>query len=539
MSAANTAEMNAGAGGQEAAALPARDINPWLIAVTVMLATFMEVLDTSVANVALPHIAGSMSATTDETTWVLTAYLVANAIVLPLSGWFSTLFGRKNFYIACVVLFTVSSTLCGLAPSLLMLVIFRILQGLGGGALQPISQAVLRETFPREKQGMAMAVYGMGVVFAPVLGPTLGGWITDNFSWRWIFLINIPVGILSILFTTVLIHDPPYLKRRDRSKKLHIDYIGLSLLTIGLAALEIALDEGQRNDWFESPMIIAAALIAVLSIATVIWWELRQKDPVIELHLLGERNFAISTFMMFMLGFILYGSTMLLPLFLQTMLGYTATQSGMALSPGGIVIMVLMPIVGFLMMRIQSRWLVMFGLLVSSYGLFKMTNFNVGLDFSHAVWARIIQSVGLAFLFVPINTMAFYFIDKTKVSYATGLINLARNVGGSAGIAIASTLLARRQQFHQSVLVSHLTPLDPAYNQMLQGSSQMLQQQGHAAADAISQAYGMLYGTVLRHATMLAFIDVVYVMAIAFLAMMPLMFLMKKMEPHKGEIAIE
>ena len=327
-------------------------INPWIIAGTVMLATFMEVLDTSVANVALPHIAGSLSSSVDEATWVLTAYLVANAVVLPLSGWFSTLFGRKRFYMSCVLLFTASSAMCGLAPSLPILILCRVLQGLGGGALQPVSQAILREIFPREKQGMAMAVYGMGVVFAPVVGPTLGGWITDNYTWRWIFLINIPVGICSLLLTSLLIFDPPYLFRKTLRDGLKIDYIGLGLLATGLGSLEIMLDEGQRNDWFSSHGIVAAAIIAAIGLIGVVVWELRQKEPVVDFRLLKDRTFAISTASMFILGFVLYGSTMALPLFLQTLLGYTAIQSGLALSPGGLIIMMMMPIVGILLSRI-------------------------------------------------------------------------------------------------------------------------------------------------------------------------------------------
>src|ERR1700736_4519144 len=358
---------------------PAPQVSPWLTAFTVILATFMEVLDTSVANGSLPHIAGNLSASVDESTWVLTSYLVANAIVLPLSGWFSTLFGRKRFYMSCVFLFTVSSALCGLAPTLPVLIICRVVQGLGGGALNPVAQAILRETFPREKQGMAMAVYGMGVVFAPVLGPTLGGWITDNFTWRWIFLINIPVGICSLLLTSLLIFDPPYLVRRTLAQGLKIDYIGLGLLATGLGALEIALDEGQRHDWFASSRIVAATIIAVVALISVVFWELRQNDPVVDFHLLKDRNFAISTLTMFMLGFVLYGSTMALPLFLQELLGYTAMQSGMALSPGGLAIMVMMPIVGFLLAKIEARWLVIFGLLISSYGLFQMTNFDLNI----------------------------------------------------------------------------------------------------------------------------------------------------------------
>src|SRR5580658_1049899 len=411
-------------------------VNPWVIAGTVMLATFMEVLDTSVANVALPHIAGSLSSSVDEATWVLTAYLVANAVVLPLSGWFSTLFGRKRFYMACVLLFTASSAMCGLAPNLPVLILCRVLQGLGGGALQPVSQAILRETFPREKQGMAMAMYGMGVVFAPVVGPTLGGWITDNYTWGWIFLINVPVGICSLLLTSLLIFDPPFLIRKSIKDGLKIDYLGLGLLATGLAALEIALDEGQRHDWFSSHWIVAASIIAVTALVSVVLWELRQKDPVVDFRLLKERNFAISTLTMFVLGFVLYGSTMALPLFLQTLLGYTALQSGLALSPGGLAIMVLMPVVGFLLSKFEARWLMMIGLAVSALGLLAMSRFDLDVDFRSAVLARVVQSLGLAFLFVPVNATAFYFIAKQSTSYATGLINLARNMGGSTGIAL-------------------------------------------------------------------------------------------------------
>jgi len=521
------------------AALERSEVNPWLIACTVMLATFMEVLDTSVANVALPHIAGSLSSSVDETTWVLTAYLVANAIVLPLSGWFSSLFGRKRFYMTCVLLFTVSSALCGLAPSLTTLILFRVLQGLGGGALQPVSQAILRETFPREKQGMAMAVYGMGVVFAPVVGPTLGGWITDNYTWRWIFLINIPVGLCSLLFTTFLIFDPPYLIRRSFQTGLKIDYIGLGLLATGLGALEIMLDEGQRNDWFSSSGIVVAAATAVFCLVAVVFWELRQKDPVVEFHLLKERNFAIATGMMFILGFVLYGSTMALPLFLQTLLGYTAMQSGMALSPGGLVIMVMMPVVGFLLSRIEARWLVIAGLLISSFGLFQMSHFDLGIDFRQAVTARVVQSFGLAFLFVPINTVAFFFISREKTSYATGLINLARNVGGSTGIALATTLIARREQFHQQRLIDHVSQIDPAYLATFESARQLFLSKGADAVYAASQAQQMIYGMVQRQASMLAFLEDFRLLAITFLAVIPLALLMKRVRPKKVELSVE
>jgi DHA2 family multidrug resistance protein len=522
------------------AAIPiAPRINPWLIASTVMLATFMEVLDTSVANVALPHIAGNLSSTVEEATWVLTAYLVANAIVLPMSGWFSSLFGRKRFYMTCVLLFTASSALCGLAPSLSWLIFFRIMQGLGGGALQPTSQAIMRESFPAHKQGMAMAMYGMGVVFAPVIGPTLGGWITDNYSWHWIFLINIPVGILSLFLTSMLVHDPPYLKRTSLKEGARIDFVGLGLLTTGLGFLEIALDEGQRNDWFSSDLILAAAVIAAVALVGVVLWELRQKDPVVDFRLLKERNFAVSTINMFALGFILYGSTTAMPLFLQTLMGYTAMQSGMALSPGGLVIMFMMPVVGALLSRFQARWLIIFGLVVSSGGLFMMTSFDLQIAFGSAVIARMVQSLGLAFLFVPINTIAFNMIAKEKTSYATGLINLARNVGGSTGIATITTMLARRSQFHQQILVSHLTPYDSTYQAALHGMASKLIQQGVNSVQAARQAQGMLYGMVQQQAAMLAFIDIFWMLGITFLALIPLMFIIKKTRLHKPAVMAE
>jgi len=519
---------------------PARaEINPWIIAGTVMLATFMEVLDTSVANVALPHIAGSLSSSVDESTWVLTAYLVANAVVLPLSGWFSTLFGRKRYYMACVLLFTASSAMCGLAPSLPLLILFRVLQGLGGGALQPVSQAILRETFPREKQGMAMAVYGMGVVFAPVVGPTLGGWITDNYTWRWIFLINVPVGICSLLLTSLLIFDPPYLFRKTLRNGLKIDYMGLGLLATGLGALEIMLDEGQRNDWFSSHGIVAAAVIAAVALVGVVVWELRQKEPVVDFRLLKDRTFAISTASMFMLGFVLYGSTMALPLFLQTLLGYTAMQSGMALSPGGLVIMAMMPVVGMLLSKFQARWLIIIGLVVSSLGLFAMSRFNTQINFGHAVSARALQSLGLAFLFVPINTVAFSFISKASTGYATGLINLARNIGGSSGIAICTTLIARREQFHQQRLIEHLSPLDAAYQSTVHNATQMFVTRGADPAQAGAQAHGLIYNIVQQQAAMLSFNEVFWILGVLFLAGIPMMFLMKKTGPVKGAVAIE
>ena len=522
-----------------AAIQPRPAVNPWVIAGTVMLATFMEVLDTSVANVALPHIAGSLSASIDESTWVLTSYLVSNAIILPMGAWFSMLIGRKRFYMICVALFTLSSLACGVAPSLFMLILFRVLQGVGGGALQPISQAILMENFPREKQGMAAAVYGMGVLVAPIIGPTLGGWITDNFSWRWIFLINIPVGLLSLTLTSVLIFDPPYLKRRSLRDGLRIDYAGLGLLTLGLGALEIVLDEGERNDWFSSNMVVGFAVVSAVCLISVVFWELHHPHPVIELRMLKDRNLAVATLSMFLLGITLYSSTVLLPLFLQTLMGYTATLAGLAVSPGGIATLVAMPLVGTLLKKYEPRWLVLFGVTFCCLGLIRMSNFTLDIDFATSVRARVTQSLGFAFLFVPINTAVFAFIPKERMNYATGLLNLARNIGGSSGIAAATTLVARRAQYHQSVLIAHLTPLDATYQAALQTASQTLVVRGASAADAATQAQALLYGQVQRQAGMLAFADAFRVFAILFTVVIPLMFLMKKIGPRRGPAVIE
>ncbi len=508
------------------------EINPWVIAVTVMLATFMEVLDTSVANIALPHIAGSLSASVDESTWVLTSYLVSNAIVLPLSGWFSRVFGRKNFYMFCVALFTISSFMCGLAPTLPLLVTFRVLQGAGGGALQPVSQAILVESFPRAKQGAAMAVYAMGVVFAPAVGPTLGGWITDNFSWRWIFFINIPIGVISLLMTQLLIADPPYLKR-ENLRTLKIDYIGIGLLGVGLGALQIMLDKGQRDDWFSSHFIVACAVITAVCLIAVVIWELRSKAPIVDFGLLRERNFALATMTMFVLGLVLYGTTVLLPEMLQTLLGYTALASGMVLSPGAFVLIAILPIVGWLLGKIEARWLVTFGAAVLALSLLYMSHFDLDLDFHTAMMARIYQSCGMAFLFVPINVMAFYFISKEKTSNATGIINLARNIGGSVGISMVTTQIERGSQVHQNFLVGHATPLSDNYRAMLAGTAQNLIAHGSSVAQAAEQAKAILYGLIQRQAAMLAYVDDFRVLGGVSLAIVPFMFLMKKMRPSK------
>ncbi len=518
--------------------MPDGSINPWVIAVTVTLATFMEVLDTSIANVALPHIAGNLSAGQDESTWVLTSYLVSNAIVLPLSGWFSGLIGRKKFYMTCVAIFTVSSFLCGLAPSLGVLVIFRILQGVGGGGLQPSEQAILNDTFPLEKRGMAFAVYGLAVVVAPTIGPWLGGWITDNFSWRWIFYINVPVGMISLLLTNFLVSDPPYMKKANLKAGFRIDYIGIGLISLGLGSMQIILDKGQREDWFASKFIVVFFLLMLVGIIAGILWELREKEPVVDLRMLKDRNFAIATVAMFFLGFVLYASTVLIPQFLQQLLGYSAQLAGMALSPGGAVIMCMMPVVGILVSKVDTRILITFGCIVSASALFVMAGWDLGLDYGHAVRARMLQSFGLAFLFIPINVAAFAYVPKEKTNMGTGIINLARNIGASVGIATVTTMLDRRAQFHQARLMEHVNDFSAAYRNMLNGTQAKLIAAGSTAAHASAQAHAMIYGTVQRQAAMLAFIDNFKMLGVVFFAVIPILLLMRKPKVRAGSVPV-
>jgi DHA2 family multidrug resistance protein len=513
-------------------------INPWVIAITVTLATFMEVLDTSIANVALPHISGNLSAGADESTWVLTSYLVSNAIVLPLSGWFSSLIGRKRFYMSCVALFTVSSFLCGLAPSLGILVLCRILQGVGGGGLQPSEQAILNDTFPLEKRGMAFAVYGLAVVVAPTIGPWLGGWITDNFSWRWIFYINVPVGIISLLLTSVLVSDPPYMKKASVKSGFRIDYIGIGLISLGLGSMQIILDKGERDDWFSSNFIVAFFVLMLVGVVAGIIWEIREEHPVVDIRMLKNRNFALATVAMFFLGFVLYASTVLIPQMLQELLGYTAQLSGMALSPGGAVIMCMMPVVGMLVSRVDTRILTTFGCMVSASALFVMAGWDLQLDYRHAVTARMLQSFGLAFLFIPINVAAFAYVPREKMNMGTGIINLARNIGASVGIATVTTMLQRRTQVHQSQLMEHVNGLSAAYHNMLTATQLRLVSAGSGLSQAGAQAHGMVYNMVQRQAVMLAFVDNFKMLGVVFLAVIPAMLLLKKPKSAAGNVAV-
>ena len=501
-------------------------VNPFLIAMVVGLASFMEVLDISIANVSLRHIAGSLSAGQEESTWVLTSYLVANAIVLPMSGWFSMLLGRRRFYIISIILFTASSLLCGLAPSLGWLIFFRVLQGLGGGALQPVSQSIVSDAFPPEQRGMAMAIYGMSVVAAPAIGPTLGGWITDNYSWHWIFLINVPIGIALSILARMLIRDPEALVAARKAKlrdAFEIDYAGFALIAIGLGALQIVLDKGQQEDWFESGFIITLTLISAAALVMTVFWELRHRHPIVNLRLLRDRNFSVGMVFMFMLGFVLLGSTVLLPLMTQTLLGYTPTAAGMVLSPGGIAIMFLMPVVGALVSRVDSRGLILFGLSTVAASMFYMGTLDLNVDFNTLVWARIFQTVGIAFLFIPINAAAYTNVDPAEGGNASALINLMRNIGGSVGISLLSTLLARGAQQHQTQLVDRFTPLDPVYSSTMQTLTQQL---GDPAA-----AQGMLYGLMQKQATMLSFIDDFHLLGVCILLIIPLLLLMGRVRP--------
>ena len=507
--------------------------NPWAVALTVTMATFMEVLDTSIANVALPHIAGSLSATTDESTWVLTSYLVSNAVILPISGWASDLMGRKRFYMTCVALFGLSSLLCGLAPSLPLLILFRVLQGVGGGGLAPSEQAILADTFEPKKRGVAFAVYGMAVVLAPAIGPTLGGWITDNYDWRWIFFINVPVAILSLFLTNRLVEDPPELAQK-RSSGIKIDYIGLALVGIGLGCLQVVLDKGQREDWLHSDFIVAFSVIAGVTIVSAVIWEFFQKDPIVDVRMFRNRNFAIAFVMMIMLGFALFGSTVLIPQYLQTLLGYTAQLAGMALSPGGLIVMALMPLVGFLVSHYDARWLIAIGFLACSTALFHMMELNLGLSFAEAVKLRIFQAAGIAFLFVPINTMSYVGVARGKNNQVSGMVNLARNVGGSIGISIVETMLDRRSQKHQSDLAGHLTTSSPQFQRQISQLTAAMVNMGYSAQDASQRAYHMVYRQVQRQAAALAYNDVIFVFAVACAIMVPLAFLMQKNKPGGG-----
>lgn len=507
----------------------------WLTALTVTLATFMELLDTSIANVALPHMAGGLSCSQSQATWVLSSYLVANAIVLPLSAWLSRVFGRKNYYMTCVALFTLASVACGLAPSLEWLIFFRVLQGIGGGGLAPCEQAILVDTFPPARRATAFAVYSIAIVAAPAIGPTFGGWITDTFSWRWCFLINLPVGIISLLLTARLVHDPAHFTKERaearKSGKLRIDYIGILLVALAFGCLEVVLDKGQEEDWFSSNFITVFAIIAGLAMVIGTWWELRGvDDPVVTLSLLKHRNFAVACALYFCFGFVLFGSTVLLPQMVQTLFGYTARDAGMVITPGALVVMAMVPIVVRLMKRIGPRTLIATGFGIIILSLMMLSRLNLNADYRAIVICRMVQGLGISMLFIPTSTLAYSCLPREMNNKASSLTNLFRNVGGSAGIAFVTTMLARRAQVHQSYAGENISVYDTGVQQSIASIATKLHALGSTSYDATHQAAGVLYQTLLRQSAMLSYLDV-YLLLAGLAAVIPLLLLFAKPTP--------
>jgi len=499
-------------------------MNKWLVALTVMLPTLIEIIDTSVVNVSLDHIRGSLSAGIDESTWTITSYLVSNAIIIPMTGWLSRYFGRKRYLIFSISLFTLSSLFCGLAWNLQSLVMFRILQGIGGGALQPISQSVLLETFPKKQHGMAMAIFGVGIMFGPIIGPLLGGWITDNWSWHWIFFINIPIGIVSILLVALVIIDPPYMQRT----KMKIDYWGLAFLATSLGCLQIVLDKGERVDWFASDFITWLSIISVITFILFVINEMFAEHPIVNLKTFKNITFSSGNVIMFFAFFNLFGSIVLLPIYLQTLMGYTATLAGIVLGPGGVAALIAMPIAGRLVTKTNPKGLLGFGIIVAAYSTYLMSNFNLSADFYTIIWPRLVLGVGMGFIFIPLTTMTMSGIRKEDMGNATGIYNLLRNLGGSFGVAFITTMIARRAQFHHTRLVEHLTPFDRSYQITSSQLSQMFQQKGFDPVTSQQAGLSGMYGQLLRHASMLSFNDAFYLLSILMICTLPLLIFMRR-----------
>ena len=520
------------AGGAAAGESGRPPVNPWLIATAVMASAVMEVLDTSVVNVSLPHIAGSLSATTDEATWVLTSYLVANAVILPITGWLSNYFGRKRLLLTVVTGFTISSALCGIAPSLPFLIFFRVLQGVTGGGLQPISQAVLLEEFPPQQRGKAMAFWSMGIIAAPTLGPTLGGWLTDTWSWRFVFYINLPIGILSLVMISLFLSDPPYIRRRG---SMRIDFWGLGMLAAGMGALQIMLDKGQESDWFGSRFILTLAIIAALALPGFVFRELFAAEPLVNMRLFRYRSFAAGIALVTVLGFVLYGSLVLLPLFMQTLLGWTAVTAGIWTSPRGMGTAICMPLVGYLLGKgWDGRKMLFFGFIVTGMAFFGYSH----MDLQSGTWdiflLQMNQGMGMAFVFVPLTTLTMDPIPKALTGYATSLYSVMRNVGSSVGISFVTTWIARRSQFHQSVLAAHITPYGARTQQFLAQSNRVFERGGSSLPTASRQGLEMLYQLVQQQAALLSFIEVFRIMGFLFLASVPLVFLMRRARSARG-----
>lgn len=547
--AAATAVQDTGHSAQQTATKPWRPRgNPWLIALTVTLATFMEILDTSIANVALPHIAGGLGASGDEATWVITSYLVANAIILPASAYLTTFIGRKKFYMMCVVGFGISSMLCGIAPSLPLLIFFRVMQGAAGGGLGPSEQAILADTFPPQKRGQAFALYGLAVVAAPAIGPTLGGWITDNYDWRWIFFINVPVAILSLFLTNRMVEDPPHITHEveeAKRKGINLDYFGFALLALGFGSLEYILDKGQEDDWFSSHAITFFTAVCVISLVVLIIWELvqlkRGHRPILNLTLFKRKTFAVSFVLLFVLGFSLYSTTVLLPQMVQTLMGYTAELAGLVLSPGGVTIMLMMPLVGFMISRVDPRYMITFGFSLLAFSMFLMhSRITLGASFNELMWLRIVQAASLAFLFIPINTISYNGVPQAQNNDVSGLSNLARNVGGSVGTSFVATMLARRSQAHQTAMVQHMTPNDPFFQERINALAHYLQGHNGPGAGTLetakAAAQGNLYFQLHQQASMMAYLDIIAILGFFCMAMVPLVWIVGKPEKHHGEM---
>jgi DHA2 family multidrug resistance protein len=502
--------------------------NPWAIALTVTLATFMEVLDTSIANVALPHIAGSLGASQEEATWVLTSYLVSSAVVLPISGWLSNRFGRKRFYMTCVALFTVCSLLCGLAPTLPLLILARILQGAGGGGLAPSEQAILADTFPVEKRGQAFALYGMAVVVAPAIGPTLGGYITDNFNWHWIFFINIPIGLFSLWLSNRMVEDPPFLKaRKETAKHRKVDFLGLGLVALGVGLLEFTLDKGQEKDWFGDPMICVTAILAICALIFFAFWEWNHPDPIVDLRLLQNRNFGTAVFLQLVLGMVLFGSTVLIPQYLQSLLGYTAERAGMVLSPAGFVMMAMMVVAGRSLGLFDPRIMVAIGYAITAAGIYNLTRLDLNTAFHTVTLWRMLQVVGLPLIFIPISTLNYVGVPPSKTNQISSLSNFARNLGGSAGTALLTTFLARNAQVNQQRLSAHVISDSVAYTFFTGRIRELLMRGGVMSGAASSMAMGEAYQGMLRQASMLSYQNAFFILSCAIACLIPLPFIMR------------
>lgn len=509
-------------------------INPWIIAIAVMLSTFMEVLDTTVVNVSLPHIAGSLSATVEEATWTLTSYLVANAIILPLTGWLSNYFGRKRMLMFSVTGFTISSFCCGLAPSLPFLVFFRVIQGACGGGLQPISQAILLESFPPEDRGKAMGFWGLGIVVAPMLGPVLGGWLTDSYSWRWVFYINIPIGIISIIMTSLFIFDPSYIRRASEK----IDYWGIGMLAVGIATLQIVLDKGQEKDWFGTTWITVLTVISAAVLLAFLIYELHIQHPVVNLRVFTNRTYSTGVFLMALLGVGLYGTTVLIPLVLQTLLGYPALQAGVAMAPRGLGSFIGMPVVGIIMAKLDPRKMLTVGMVVCGLTLWQISRLNLSAGFWDFCWPQFYMGLALGLIFVPLTTISMAPIRKENMGNATSLFNLVRNLGGSIGISAVSTMQTRFQQRNINELGSHVTPYSASARNMMNMMQGMFRSAGSDAVTAAHQARAAMFGMIEQQASMLAYNSIFLILAGLFVLMLPFILLMHRPQAKGGPMSM-